>query len=132
MADIDRLNAKRGAKMPAHVPVKSKYRNVRTVIDGERFDSKREAEYWKELKLRERAGEIADIQRQVPFSLCCPTAGDDMEVARYIADFTYRDVNKIGMQTQLHVVDAKGHRTREYLLKKKWLELQSGVIIEEV
>jgi hypothetical protein len=31
-----------------------------------------------------------------------------------------------------HVVDAKGHRTREYQLKKKWLELQTGIVIQEV
>lgn len=104
----------------------SKYRNVKTVIDGETFDSKREANYWRELKLREKAGDIRALRRQVPFSLCCPTLGDDVEVARYIADFTYID------PAGLHVVDAKGKRTQMYSLKKKWLELQLDIVIEEV
>ena len=132
--DVERHNARIGAKMPAHVAVKkSKYRNVRTVIDGEKFDSKREAQYWAELKLREKAGEIDSLQRQVPFDLCCPDDNASYgEVSRvvavYIADFTYRD----SRTHQQHVVDAKGKRTPMYALKKKWLELQSGVIIEEV
>jgi hypothetical protein len=28
-------------------------------------------------------------------------------------------------------MDAKGHRTALYLLKRKWLELQTGIIITE-
>lgn len=131
--DVDRHNAKLGAKMPAHVPApqKSKYRNVRTTIDGETFDSQREANCWAILKLREKAGEITDIKRQVPFSLMCPTPGDDEEVCRYFADFTYRDVVH-GRPMQLHVVDAKGKRTPMYILKKKWLKIQDGVTVEEV
>jgi Protein of unknown function (DUF1064) len=109
----------------------SKYRNVKVVIDGEKFDSKREAQHWQALKLREKAGEITDIKRQVPFSLMCPTPGDDEEVCRYFADFTYRDVVH-GRPMQLHVVDAKGKRTPMYQLKKKWLKIQDGVTIEEV
>lgn len=131
--DVNRHNAKLGAKMPAHVPApqKSKYKNVRTTIDGETFDSQREANCWAELKLREKAGEITDVKRQVPFSLMCPTPGDDEEVCRYFADFTYRDVVH-GRPMQLHVVDAKGKRTPMYILKKKWLKIQDGVTVEEV
>jgi Protein of unknown function (DUF1064) len=109
----------------------SKYRNVRCEIDGEKFDSKREAAHWQTLKIREQLGEITDIKRQVPFSLMCPTPGDDEEVCRYFADFTYRDVVH-GRPMQLHVVDAKGKRTPMYQLKKKWLKIQDGVTIEEV
>lgn len=109
----------------------SKYHNVKTVVDGYEFDSKREAQCWAALKLRYKAGEITDIKMQVPFSLMCPTPGDDEEVCRYFADFTYRDLVH-GRPMQLHVVDAKGKRTPMYQLKKKWMKLQHGITIEEV
>lgn len=51
-------------------------------------------------------------------------------MAEYIADFTYIDVQS-GVRV---VVDVKssGTRTPTYLLKRKWLELQQSVLIEEV
>ena len=116
------------------VPKPSKYRNVTVVIDGETFDSKREAAYWHGLKAQVRAGEINSLHRQVEFALCAPDRTDlehqherAVIVAQYIADFTYYD--RAGRR---HVVDAKGHRTAIYRLKKKWLELQDGIVIEEV
>ena len=128
-ADVDAINAKRGAAMPAHRPPKSKYRNVRTVIDGEKFDSKREANYWLLLKAREKAGEISSLKRQVEFPLYCAAGDRGIQVAVYVADFWYLDS---GGKCALHVVDAKGHRTQVYELKKKWLFLQQGISIEEV
>src|SRR5439155_23402867 len=91
--DIDRLNAQR-SKLPAHIPVKSKYRNVRIVVDGDTFDSKREAQYWMELKLREKAGEITGLARQVHYDLKCPIqniSSKELEavVSQYIADFQF-------------------------------------------
>lgn len=129
-------------------PKRSKYRNVRTRVGDEVFDSKREAQHWHELKLREQAGEISELRRQVSFSLFTPTnvlpavatsglealqcheSGIVQEVARYVADFTFRDSFGVA-----HVQDVKGGRatqTQLYKLKKKWLELQSGIVVEEV
>lgn len=124
------------AKQEAAMPKPSKYRNVKIVIDGETFDSKREANCWAQLKMRERAGEIQNLQRQVTFVLCCPdwthmSSGPVEQcptVAVYIADFVY----EVHGEKLRHVVDAKGVRTQIYKLKKKWLELQSGIVIEEV
>jgi len=133
--DVAKHNARIGAKMPAHVPTKSKYRNVRTLAEGEVFDSKREADYWRVLKSRERLGEISELKRQVEFPLYCPMlcgSGDNRQVARYIADFTYVTGSHDDLTHQLHVVDAKGRRTQMYALKAKWMELQNGFVIEEV
>ena len=47
----------------------SKYGNRPTTTDDGRFDSAWEYEYWQELKLRERAGDISELQRQVRVSL---------------------------------------------------------------
>ena len=58
---LGKLNAPASAK-----PV-SKYRNVKVKIDGLTFDSKHEAQHYAELKLREKAGEITQLQIKAPF-----------------------------------------------------------------
>jgi hypothetical protein len=120
-------------------PVKrSKYRNVTVEINGERFDSKREAAYWQGLKARERNGEIRHLRRQVPFTLCAPQREDGksngcvVTVAIYVADFVFEESAPDWAGWRRKVVDAKGKRTALYALKKKWLELQDGIVIEEV
>jgi len=129
---------------------RSKYRNERTAIGTEVFDSRREADYWLLLKAREQAGEITDLARQVKFALWCPIMEADgtrlksladgqpgfVVVATYIADFTFRDPliepHAADAKGRLHVIDAKGRRISPYPLKKKWLEFQQGIFIEEV
>ena len=111
----------------------SKYRNVKVVVDGMTFDSKREAQYWRELQLRERAGEISKLSRQAAFDLRAPShdlGRDFVVVAWYFADFVYFDAKNVR-----HVVDVKGGsatKTAIYRLKKRWLFLQDGIDIEEV
>jgi hypothetical protein len=135
-ADVDRVTARRSR--PAEAPIsatpiieRQKYRNVKTVtFDGEKFDSKREAARWLELKARQQAGEIRALERQVEFDLMCPNPTRDgfAVVSQYVADFVY-----ILCETGKQVIeDAKGQRTRRYLLKRKWLELQDGITITEV
>lgn len=108
----------------------SKYKNQKIEVDGMVFDSKREYKRWQELKLMQRAGEITDLERQVPFRLL-PTQktpqGSTVREVQYIADFTYRD--KRGM---LIVEDAKGVRTRDYITKKKLMLFMHGYWIREV
>lgn len=115
-------------------PKPSKYRNVRVEVDGITFDSKREAAYWQELKLREKAGEITDVQRQVPFDLHCPGPhGSSFVIARFIADFTFRDVDPEGDFGRRHVADVKGGKvTQMFALKAKWMNLEYGIDIEVV
>jgi hypothetical protein len=124
------VNDVRDRRVP---PKPSKYRNVKVTINGETFDSKREAAYWQGLKAREHNGEIFDLKRQVKFWLLCPVhnppfgdVGIEAPVAYYVADFVYEE------QGERHVVDAKGKRTQMYVLKKKWLWKQDGIVIEEV
>lgn len=108
----------------------SKYGNRKTVVDGIEFDSKHEAERWCELKLLQRAGEISNLHRQVPFSLIPAQRvnGKVVEKAvKYIADFSYW--TKDG---QYIVEDAKGVRTKEYILKRKMMLHFHGIQIKEV
>lgn len=103
---------------------------VKTTVDGITFDSKREAKRYSELKLLERAGEISNLQLQVPVDLLgkndhlrTPT-GRPM---RYIADFKYWD-HKLNIWVY---EDAKGYPTETYTMKKAVLAAM-GMDIKEV
>jgi hypothetical protein len=137
-----------------HVPKPSKYRNTRVTVNGETFDSKKEAAYYSELLLREKAGEVRNIQRQMTFHLCAPIVDAMMRqdaipkivyVASYVADFTFEeafaDVQFDASDSPLPsfykwrkvVVDVKGAKnTAMFSLKSKWLFLQQGIKVREV
>jgi len=125
---VTESDAKRMGRLAPSAPKRSKYRNIKTSVEGITFDSKREADYWLLLRNREARGEITELQRQVKFALMCPNRGRStccLHVSIYVADFTYRDESG-----ERHVVDAKGHKTREFALKAKWLWLQEGITVE--
>ena len=111
----------------------NKYGNRKTVVDGQEFDSRHEAERWIELRYMERAGLIYDLQRQVPFVLI-PKQKDELtgkvieRECKYIADFTYRSC-KTG---RIVVEDAKGAKTEVYKLKKKIMLYRHSIRIKEV
>lgn len=50
----------------------TKYNNKKITVDGQIFDSKKEANRYKELRLLEKAGEIKDLRTQVKFKLMEP------------------------------------------------------------
>ena len=109
----------------------SKYGNRKTMVHGIAFDSRREARRYVELSLLQRAGEIRDLKLQEKFELI-PAVKDETgkvveRAAYYIADFVYTDKN--GQQV---VEDAKGARTREYILKRKLMRWRHGISIVEV
>ena len=87
---------------------------------------------WQELKLMQRAGEIYELQRQVPFVLIPTQRGEDGKViereVKYIADFTYRNVK----DGRIVVEDTKGMKTREYIIKRKLMLYRHGIRIVEV
>lgn len=61
-------------------------------LDWDKFDSKGEARRWMQLRLLDRAGEITELRRQVPFPLMTITDdGKPVEWGKYIADFVYRE-----------------------------------------
>jgi hypothetical protein len=103
---------------------KNKFGNTRTTYNGHKFQSVHEAEVYKKLLLRERAGEIKDLRLQVSFELNEEGAFS----YRYIADFTYIEV---GTDT-MRVVDAKGAKTGEYLRKRRLMAELLGIEIVEL
>ena len=112
------------AQTPTEKPKKSKYGAVKTEVDGIMFDSKREASRYQELQLLEQAGEIINLRLQVPFELI-PKSKYGMPI-RYIADFTYNDLNG-----QLIVEDAKGVKTPVYRLKRRMMAEIYNIDIKE-
>lgn len=106
----------------------SKYKSVRTEVDGRMFDSKREADVYSSLKALERAGTIRALECQVRFPLhATDPQGKPAKVCTYVADFVCQD-----REGRTCVYDAKGYKTAMYRVKKRWFELQYGLRIIEV
>jgi len=102
---------------------RSKYKAVKTEVDGIMFDSKREAARYMELRLLERAGEIKNLELQPAFE--CRI--DGKKICTYKADFRYFTAKECVVE------DVKGMKTPVYRLKKKLVEaLFPGVKIQEV
>ena len=98
-----------------NIEKKSKYSSAKTDIDGIKFDSKKEAEFYAELKLREKAGEISHLRLQPRYLLQEAFKHEDKQYREmeYVADFEYIE------NGEKVVVDVKGFKTAVYMLKKK-------------
>ena len=110
--------------------MKSKYNAKKTIIDGIKFDSKKEGAYYLKLKQLEKAGMITDLKLQVPFQWVETHSNLDQAIhfkRKYIADFTCIDYNK-----DLCIIDVKGYKTEVYKKKKKIVEKIFNIIITEV
>lgn len=107
---------------------RAKYRNVKTEVDGIKFDSKKEAKRWVELKQLRDAGRISNLMRQVTFQLVPQVVldGRKQQPVKYVADFQYQVGN------QIVVEDVKGFKTPEYRMKRKMMKAFLGIEVEEV
>lgn len=105
-------------------PVKAKYRNIKTIVDGITFHSKREAKRYLELQILQRSGSITELELQPSFQISI----GGVKICKYIGDFSYTDQ----MTDRRVIEDAKGMRTREYILKKKLMKAVHGIEIIEV
>ena len=117
-----------------------KYKAVKTIVDGEMFDSKREAKRYEALKALAEKGEISNLRRQVPFVLIPEQRLPDVigpkggikrgalleRECKYIADFVYTlpDGGTV-------VEDCKGYRTTDYTIKRKLMRWVHGIGIKE-
>lgn len=124
----------------------SKYHNRKVTVDGITFDSVKEANRYKELKVLERAGLVHDLQLQVKFKLIPaqrewtdettasgkPKKGKILEhEVSYYADFVYK--NRYGLQV---VEDVKGYKKGEayalFAIKRKLMLWIHGIRVKEV
>lgn len=98
-----------------------KYGNRKTEVDGIRFQSRKEASRYSELRLLERAGKISDLRLQVKFSLDI----EGFHVCNYYADFCYEENGEIIVE------DSKGVRTKDYRIKAKLMMAIYRIKIKE-
>lgn len=122
----------------------SKYHSKKVTVDGIAFDSRKESKRYKELLLLERAGAISLLGRQVRFELF-PAVYEEYErysektgkrlkngrrcverAVYYIADFVYQKDGKTIVE------DAKGFKTKEYVLKRKMMRHILGIEVKEI
>ena len=111
----------------------NKYNARKTVMCGHVFDSKREAEIYLDLLSRKQHGEIIRIGLQPSYTLLAgfkDNTGKNQKPITYTADFfvTYADGRN-------EVIEVKGVRTRDYMLRKKLFlhkMRESSVIFREV
>ena len=99
----------------------SKYRNIPTVVDGIKFDSKKEARRYGELLLLKKDNAIKNLILQPPFVLKV----DGQKICSYIGDFQYEYNGRVIVE------DCKGYRTRDYVIKKKLMKAIFGIEIRE-
>ena len=109
----------------------SKYYSKKVTVDGVTFDSRKEYKRFCELSLLEKAGVITELQRQVKFVLIQsqkdPATGKVLErPVTYKADFVYY---KNGKRV---VEDAKGIKTKDYIIKRKLMLMVHGIRVKEV
>ncbi len=88
----------------------TKYRAIRTEVDGIVFASKKEAARYVELKMLERSGYLTGLVLQPRY----PIYFGKVKICDYVADFTYRTKDQ-----KTVVEDCKGFKTPVYRLKAK-------------
>ena len=99
----------------------SKYRNIKTEVNGINFDSQREARQFEVLSLLLSAGKIEDLRLQETFTLqraYTTPQGERIKAVTYTSDFSY--FNTPG--TKKHIEDVKGKRTETFNVKWKWMQ----------
>jgi hypothetical protein len=114
---------------------RSKFRNVRTEVDGISFASKAEAKRYQELKLLEKAGEIMDLRLQPRYDVHF----GDHKICTYVGDFEYYrklsekiEAGQAISKWQYVLEDVKGMATQTYRLKKKLMKACHGIEIQEI
>lgn len=98
----------------------NKYSNKKTIVDGIKFDSKKESKRYLELNLLQRQGFITCLSLQPKFILQEKFTfdGKTYRKVEYIADFSYYFAED---PTTLIIEDVKGVKTDVFKLKHKLL-----------
>lgn len=108
----------------------NKYGNIKTEVDGIKFDSKKEANRYQELKLLKSIGKIENLKLQPRYELQPKYRinGRNIRNLEYKADFEYID-KKTG---EIITEDVKGMKTPVYKIKKKLFEYKYNREIKEI
>lgn len=110
----------------------NKYNAKKVKVDGIEFDSKKEAQRYRELKVLEKEGHIKELRLQVPYEVIPKQGykGKTIRSTKYVADFVYiRD-------GEIIAEDVKGLRHGAaynlFIVKKKLMLLNYGIFVEEI
>ena len=125
---------------------KSKYNARKIIIDGKKFDSKKEYLRYLQLLDLEKEGKIKDLQRQVIYELI-PTQREENKISKsgktkpgkvierackYAADFVYFDI----AADKIVVEDVKGYKKAGaynlFTIKRKLMLEKYGIRVKEV
>jgi hypothetical protein len=109
----------------------SKFGNVKVEIDGHKFDSRKESEFYGSLKIKKQAGLIKNFKMQVPYNIVV----NNIHIANYFLDFEVE--NKDGT---IEYIDIKGKdkktnkfiKTGVFALKKRLVEAIYGIKISMI
>ena len=96
---------------------RNKFWNRKVEVDWIKFDSWKEAWFYQNLKLLEKAWNIKDLELQPTYVLLewFKYKWETIRKIKYIADFSYYDIE----QKLQVIVDVKWFKTPDYKLKKK-------------
>ena len=103
-------------------PKKSKYSNIKMVVDNITFASRKEGRRYQDLKILLRSGAIQGLDLQPEYEFYY----QGVKICKYIADFRYIENNV------LIVEDVKGGpRTPVYRIKAKLLKAFFNITVRE-
>ncbi|ACI55716.1 protein of unknown function DUF1064 [Rhizobium leguminosarum bv. trifolii WSM2304] len=119
----ERMSAQQYREAVAKPKRGNKFGAKRTVFDDITFDSKREAEVYRDLKVLERVGRISGFERQRKFELIV----NGEIIGTYRADFAFIDHDQDG---RFRVVDVKGVITRDFRRVRKIIKAAYNIDVE--
>ena len=113
----------------------SKYHSIKKEVDGIKFASTKEADYYIQLKLRKKAGDIKDFKLQPRFDYCIIYCQEPsvIEYGKYLhkTAFYKADFAIIHNDGSVEIIDVKGCKTATYKQKKKIIEALYDIKIIE-
>jgi hypothetical protein len=104
----------------------SKFKNKWDVVDGIKFQSKREARRYVELVQLQTAGAISGLRLQVRF----PLHVNGELITTYVCDFQYTEIEG-GYPKRVVTEDTKGFKTPDYIIKRKLMKALHGIEVKE-
>jgi hypothetical protein len=119
------LGLKQPSKTRSQTPGRQKYGARAVEIDGIKFASQVEARRYQELRLRELAGEIKDLEPHPRFVF----EYGGVRIGAYTADSSY--VNTATSERVVEDVKSGPTRTTAYRLRKRMMRAFFGIEVQE-
>lgn len=113
----------KAGRPPIEDDADTKYKSKKIEVDGITFSSKKEADYYCELKLRKQTKGIKDFSLQPKFLL--QEGYRDMQTGKKIRPIYYKsDFEIVHNDGSKEIVETKGFKTQVYKLKIKMFKLR--------